>query len=149
MLEATWSWPELGPEGSDVSGYIEIQGSTGTVTGYMDEQGQDYLRVHSRLNGERLIPIEGADSDTVSIQAEIENFVKSIQSGVPSILDAGVGAGVIGVLNCAQLSELRGRVTVTFDKLADFSQHYAQNASDPWKAGDHIISALYAPYRQS
>jgi predicted dehydrogenase len=41
-LEATWTWPEWGRDGSDVRGYIEIVGSEGTVTGYVDEADRDF-----------------------------------------------------------------------------------------------------------
>jgi len=149
VIEATWAWPELGRDGSDVHGYIEVEGSRGTVTACVDENARDYLRVVSRTFGERIIPVEGALSEAGSFRLEIDNFVKSIRAGVPSILNANVAAGGIRMINSAQLSELRGRVTITPEELMEFSREYAEAASDPWKGGDQIISALYAPFRVS
>ena len=147
VIEATWSWPELGPDGSDVHGYIEVEGSTGTVTACVDESGQDYLRIRTRSYGERKLLVEAAQSEVGSFHAEIDNFVKSIQAGVPSILNAEVAAGGIAMINSAQLSQLRGRVSITPADLARFSQELAADAPDPWQAGDRIIAALYAPFK--
>ena len=147
VIEATWAWPELGKDGSDVHGYIEVQGSTGTVTACVDDQGQDYLRVVSRTFGERNIYVEGALSEAGSFRAEIDNFVKSIRAGVPSILNANVAEGGIRMINSAQLSELRGRVAITPDELMQFSRDQAAAAADPWQGGDEIIRALYNPFK--
>jgi predicted dehydrogenase len=149
VIEATWAWPELGKDGSDVHGYIEVEGSKGTVTACVDEHGQDYLRVVSRTFGERIIHVEEALSEAGSFRAEIDNFVKSIRAGVPSILNADVAAGGIRMINSAQLSELRGRVAITPDELAQFSREQAAAASNPWQGGDRIITALYTPFRMS
>lgn len=147
VIEATWAWPELGKDGSDVHGYIEVEGSKGTVTALVDEERRDYLRVVSRTFGERRIYVEEALSEAGSFRAEIDNFVKSIRAGVPSILNADVAAGGIRMINSAQLSELRGRVTVTPDELTQFSREQAAAASDPWLGGDQIIRTLYAPFQ--
>ena len=149
VIEATWAWPELGRDGSDVHGYIEVEGSTGTVTACVDENGQDYLRVVSRTFGERIIHVEDALSEAGSFRAEIDNFVKSIRAGVPSILNAEVAAGGICMINSAQLSELRGRVAITADELMQFSRERAAEASDVWQGGDNIIQTLYAAFRAS
>lgn len=147
VIEATWAWPELGRDGSDVHGYIEVEGSKGTVTACVDESGHNFLRVVSRTFGERIIEVEDALSEAGSFHAEIDNFVKSIRAGVPSILNADVAAGEIGMINSAQLSELRGRVAVTPDVLIKFSEEQVADASDAWQGGDQIISTLYAPFR--
>jgi predicted dehydrogenase len=146
VIEATWSWPELGPESSDVRGYIEIEGSKGTVTGFVDENDRDFLRVRSRGFGERLIPVQSTLSESGSFQDEINNFIMAIRASVPSMLNASVGAGIINMLNCAQLSELRGRVSITPRELEAFSRETAGKALDAWQAGDQIISTLYAPF---
>jgi predicted dehydrogenase len=147
VIEATWAWPELGRDGSDVHGYIEVEGSTGTVTACVDEEGHDYLRVVSRTFGERIIQVEDALSEAGSFRAEIDNFVKCIRAGVPSILNAEVAAGGIGMINSAQLSQLRGRVAITLDDLTKFSKKQIVGSMDPWQAGDQIIRALYASFR--
>jgi predicted dehydrogenase len=147
VIEATWSWPELGPRGDSLHGYIEIRGSTGTVTGCVDEQDQDYLRIRPHAGGERLIPIDAVLPERESFQAEIDNFVHCVQAGEPSILNEDVGVGVMSVLNAAQLSELHGRVAVTPQDVAEFSQQVAGDAPDPWQGGDRIIAALAEPYQ--
>ncbi len=149
VIEATWAWPELGKDGSDVHGYIEVEGSKGTVTACVDENQHDYLRVVSRTFGERIIHVEEALSEAGSFRAEIDNFVKSIRAGVPSILNADVAAAGIRMINSAQLSELRGRVTITPEELMQFSRDQVKAASDAWQGGDQIISTLYAPFRVS
>jgi predicted dehydrogenase len=147
VIEATWAWPELGKDGSDVHGYIEVEGSKGTVTACVDDNGHDYLRVVSRTFGERIIHVEEALSEAGSFRAEIDNFVKSIRAGVPSILNADVAAGGIRMINSAQLSELRGRVTITPEELMQFSREQVAAASDAWQGGDQIIRTLYAPFK--
>jgi predicted dehydrogenase len=147
VIEATWAWPELGRDGSDVHGYVEVEGSTGTVTACVDEHGHNFLRVLSRTFGERIIHVEDALSEAGSFRAEIDNFVKSIHAGVPSILNADVAAGGIRMINSAQLSELRGRVTIVPDDLTRFSEEQASTAPDTWQGGDRIIRALYAPFQ--
>ncbi len=149
VIEATWAWPELGRDGSDVHGYIEVEASKGTVTACVADKGQDYLRVVSRTFGERNIYVEEALSEASSFRAEIDNFVKSIRAGVPSILNADVAAGGIRMINSAQLSELRGRLSITPEELMQFSREQVAAASDPWQGGDRIISTLYAPFRVS
>ncbi len=138
VIEATWAWPELGRDGSDVHGYIEVEGSTGSVTACVDENGHNFLRVVSRTFGERIIHVEDALSEAGSFRAEIDNFVKSIRAGVPSILNAEVAAGGIGMINSAQLSELRGRVAITSDELIKFCKEQSTDASDAWQGGDRI-----------
>jgi len=137
----------LGRDGSDVHGYIEVEGSTGTVTACVDENNHNYLRVVSRTFGERIIHVEDALSEAGSFRAEIDNFVKSIRAGVPSILNADVAAGGIRMINSAQLSELRGRVAITSDEVMQFSREQVVGVSDAWQGGDQIIRALYAPFR--
>ena len=128
-------------------GYIEVKGSEGTASGYVDEEGRDYLLITHRPSGERWIPVETVLSERESFQDEIDNFVKSIQAGVPTILNADVGVGVMAILDSAKLSELRNRVSVTPEDLAEFSREVSGGASDPWEGSDRIITALMEPYR--
>ncbi len=126
-----------------------MEGSKSTVTACVDESGHDYLRVVSRTFGERMIHVDDALSEAGSFRGEIDNFVKSIQAGVPSILNAEVAAGGIRMINSAQLSELRGRVAIKPDELMEFSEEQTTGEADPWKSGDQIIRALYAPFHVS
>jgi hypothetical protein len=146
-IEATWTWPDWGKNGSDVRGYIEIQGSVGSVTGFVDEQDRDFLRVTNRAFGERLLPITSAHTEDESFKDEISNFINCIRLGKQSILNAEIGATVIKLINCAQLSELRGRVSVTPQELEAYTRDLAASAPDPWRAGDIIATTLNAPHR--
>lgn len=149
VVEATWTWPELGENGSDVRGYIEVEGSLGSVTGYVDELDQDFLRVRLRGFGERLLPVPAAETEEESMRTEITNFIQCIREGKASLLNADLAAGVIQVINCAQLSELRGRVSITPAELMEFSQQVAYGIANPQQAGDQIALALNAPHRLS
>ena len=53
------------------------------------------------------------------------------------------------MINSAQLSELRGRVTITPNELTKFSEEQVMGATNLWQGGDQIIRALYAPFRVS
>lgn len=149
VVEATHAYPDLGPNGNDVRGYIEVLGSTGTASGYVDDQDRHYIRVRNRVFGERLIALEAAATERESFQGEIRNLVECIAAGVPSILNAKVGASVMAILTSAQLSELRGRKHVTIDEMAEFSRQTAGDAPDPWQGADRIVAALMEPYRST
>lgn len=149
IIEATWAWPELGRDGSDVHGYLEIEGSTGTATAEVDAEGRDIVRVRSRAFGERLIPLVSTAPESDSFRLEIINFVKSIRAGIPSLLNADIAATGIGILNAALLSEVRGRQTVTLQEVADFCQEQAADAPDILQGGDRIVRALYRTFRAS
>lgn len=146
-IEATWTWPDWADNGSDVRGYIEVTGSLGSVTGYVNEQDEDFLKVTHRVFGERLLPVESAHTEDVSFRDEIANFIECIRAGKPSILNADIAAAVIRTINCAQLSELRGRVSVTAKDLEAWSRKLARDAADVWEAGDRIAVAINAPHR--
>ena len=146
-IEATWTWPDFGRDGSDVRGYIKIEGSLGTVTGCVDEGDQDFLLVRRRDFGERRLPISGARTEEASFHDEITNFLQCVRIDQPSILNAEVATGVMQVINCAQLSELRGRVSVSPTHLEQFCQDIAAGIGDPLEAGDEIVLSLNAPYR--
>ncbi len=149
IIEATWAWPELGRDGSDVHGYLEVEGSKGTVTAEVDAEGREILRVRRRAFGERLIFPENAAPEDDSFRLEITNFVRSIQAGIPSLLNADIAAAGIGILNAALLSEMRGRRAVTLQEVADFCQEQAVGAPDVWQGGDQIARALYRSFRAS
>jgi predicted dehydrogenase len=142
-IEATWTWPDWGKNGSDVRGFIEIQGSEGSVTGYVDEQDNDFHRAF----GERLLPIPSAHTEDESFKDEISNFINCIRSGRQSFLTADIGATVIKLINCAQLSELRERIAVTPADLEAFTRDLAADTPAIWQAGDKIALALNAPHR--
>ncbi len=146
-IETSWTWPDWSDNGSDVRGYVEVNGSLGSVTGYVDENDNDFLKVTHRVFGERLLPVESAHTEDVSFRDEIANFIECIRAGQPSILNAQIAATVIRSLNCAQLSELRGRVSVSAKDLETWSRKQAQGAADVWEAGDRIAVAINAPHR--
>jgi predicted dehydrogenase len=146
-IEATWTWPDWSDNGSDVRGYIEVNGSLGSVTGHVNEKDEDFLKVTSRVFGERLLPVESAHTEDISFRDEIANFINCIRAGKASILNADIAAAVIRTINCAQLSELRGRVSVTAKDLETWSRKLAKDAADVWEAGDRIAVAINEPHR--
>jgi predicted dehydrogenase len=146
-IEATWTWPDWADNGSDVRGYIEVTGSLGSVTGFVNEKDEDVLKVTGHALGERLLPIESAHTEDISFRDEIGNFIECVRAGKPSLLNADIAAAVIRTLNCAQLSELRGRVSVSARDLEAWSRKMAKGAADVWEAGDRIAVAINEPHR--
>lgn len=145
VIEATWSWPDLFPNGTDVNGYIEAQGSIGTATVcYEDER--DFIRVSLRNFGERIIPVRAIASERESFEGEIKSFFRSIYTHSQPMLNATIGAEITAILNSAQLSELRGRHSVTLESLKEFSSKLAKATEDPWKGADLIVRELTTPY---
>ena len=101
-IEASWSWSELGTPSSGPRGYILVEGSEGTVTGYVDEvNDRDYLKVTRYGFGEKLIQVPTVKPERESVEGEIRNFVECVRSGVPSMLNEDVGLGVMEVLGSA------------------------------------------------
>jgi predicted dehydrogenase len=145
VIEATWARPELGRDGSDVHGYIEVEGTEGSVRTHIDEEGRDCLRITSRVFRERLIPVKAVHQEEEYFQAEFINFAQSIRHRRPSILNAHIGEGVIRLLNSAQFSELRGRKAVTLKDTEAFSAVLSEGARDPWEAGIASRSSSTSP----
>lgn len=145
FIEATWTWPRLASDSSDVRGYVEITGSEGMATGYFDEQDNEFIKVRNPVFGEKLIPVQSVGSEEYSFIGEINNFVHCVREGRPSILNAGVSAGIIKILNCAQLSELKGRVSVPVAEIESFSGGFG--SGDIWTVGDRVALALNAPHK--
>lgn len=148
VIEATWAWPELGPDGSDVKGYIEVEGSEGSVSAVFDEEGREYVKVTNRVFGERWLPIKSYASEDLSFEDEISNLYRSVDTGQESMLNAERGVQIVKVINCAQLSELRGRKSVTFADLEAFTAEVAGEENDVLKIGDRMAQLLNEPYRK-
>ena len=147
MLEATWSWPDFSDNASDVRGYIRIDGTEGTITSYFDQDDNEFVRVEGMVSGERLIPIKSYRSETLSFRDEIINFIRCIRSGKQSMIDADLGVVTMQIIGAAQLSELRGRKSVTFDELAEFFSTFDDGSGDMQKIGDKIALELTKPFR--
>ena len=153
FMEATWSWPDLAENASDVHGWFLIEGSEGRITGYFDEEDREYIVVRRNGFGERRIPIQSYRSETLSFRDEIQSFLRSIELRRPSILDAATCAATIRVINAAQLSELEGRKSVGMDELDRFLRGFdASGESEKsietlMDVGDRIALKLTEPYR--
>ena len=146
-IEATWSWSELGTPSSGPRGYILVEGTEGTVTGYVDEANdRDYLKVTRYGHGEKLIQVPTVKPERESVEGEIRNFVECVRSEVPSILNEDVGLGVMEILGSAYLSELRGRVAVSPGEFREFAQEVGSKYSSDMEAGAAIVSTLMKPY---
>jgi predicted dehydrogenase len=147
-IETTWTWPDWSDNGGDVRGFIEVQGSLGTVTGFVNEKDEDFVKITRRgFTGERLLPIESACSKGISFHNEITNFIECMRAGTPSLLNVEVAAAVIRTINCAQLSELRGRISITGKDLEIWSRKIAKDSPNPWEAGDRIAVVINAPHQ--
>ncbi len=147
IIEATWAQPELGRDGSDVHGYVEIEGTTGSIRAHVNSEGEDILRVTNRVFGTRDFPIQSIRSEEESFRGEFDNFAECIREARSSVLNAEIGEGIIRILNTAQLSELKGRISVAPAELEKFSEELAAGASSPWDAGERIAKALTESYR--
>jgi predicted dehydrogenase len=147
VIEATWAEPEMAHDGSDVHGYVEVQGDEGSIRTACDDQGEDCLMVSSSFFGERDILVKDIQSEGESIRTEITNFVESIRANTDSVLNAKIGEKTIQILNMAQLSELTGRISVTAADLESFCAEVVQGDHNPWEAGDRISVELTRPYR--
>ncbi len=147
VIETTWAYPEFGRDSSDTSGFLVIRGSEGTITGYFDENGQEYVRISRYAGGEFSFPIKSYTSEAMSFTEEIRNFCICISEQHEPFLNAEKGAGTIKVINMAQLSELYGRKTVTVEEFDHFVKE--QQAGTPLETGDQMASVLTAPYRFS
>ncbi|MFS0862138.1 Gfo/Idh/MocA family protein [Fredinandcohnia sp. 179-A 10B2 NHS] len=146
VIEATWSWPELGKDGSDVRGYIEVQGSEGTATLVFDEDDQEFIKITNRMYGERWLPIKSYASEDLSFEDELYHFYKTLVTGSSSLLDAEKGAMIVKLINCAQLSELRERKSITPGELEEFTNEIVDGIDDFLVAGDKISKVLNKPY---
>ncbi|MDR1621881.1 MAG: Gfo/Idh/MocA family oxidoreductase [Synergistaceae bacterium] len=152
FIESTWSWPDLAENGSDVRGWLMVEGSEGRITGCFDEEDREYIVAHRYGFGERRIPIQSYRSETLSFRDEIQSFVRSVELKVPSLLDAVTCAKTIRVINAAQLSELRGRRSVNMTDLDEFLRGFGSPDDDIAKimeAGDRIALKLTEPYRMT
>ena len=147
MLEATWSWPDFGSNASDVHGFIRIDGTEGQITSHFDADDNEFIRISSYTGGERLIPIQSYRSETLSFRDEIVNFIRSIRSENESMIDAAIGAETAKIITAAQISELRGRVSVRMDEVPDFCHQFDNGSGGMLEIGDAIALELTKPYR--
>ena len=146
IIEATWSYPELGTKSSSVSSFIRIQGSEGQATGYTDENGEEFIRVERYGFGEKLVPIN-CPSDEIAYANEIKNFIECVRNNEASIIDEQVGLGIMEIIGSAYLSELKGRAAVTTEEFKGFCKDLAAGAPDQETAILTIVKALMEPYR--
>ncbi|NMB13590.1 MAG: Gfo/Idh/MocA family oxidoreductase [Firmicutes bacterium] len=146
IIEATWSYPELGTKSSSVSSFIRVQGSEGQATGYTDEEGNDFIKVERYGFGEKLIPVYGSD-DEIAYANEIKNFIECVRHNTTSIIDEEVGLRIMEVIGSAYLSELRDRQAVTPEEFRAFCEDLAAGAPDEETATLRIIKALMEPYK--
>ncbi|WP_167859688.1 Gfo/Idh/MocA family protein [Paenibacillus cymbidii] len=147
VIEATWSWPDLAENGSDVKGYIEVQGSKGSVTSVFDENDKEYLKITDRFFGERLIPIKSYMSEDLSFEDEMVHFCRTIEQGAESLLNAERGATIIKMINGAQLSELNRRQSVSLDEVEAFTRQFDRDGRSVLEVADRIAIAFNEPHR--
>lgn len=143
VIEATWAYPEFARFSSDSHGYVFIRGTEGTVSGFFDDAGQEYVRIERYAGGEFQFPIKTYASEDQSFREEIRNFCACIVSKKQPILGAETGAKTIRTINMAQLSEQLGRKTVTVEEFEAFASQ--QRCDTPLETGDAIAACLARP----
>ncbi len=146
IIEATWSYAELGNKSGSTNSFIRIQGSEGQATGFTDENGQDFIKIEKYGYGEKLIPVQGK-TDAIAYTNEIKNFIECVRNNKPSIINESVGIGIMEILGSAYLSELKGRSPVTIEDYRAFCQEIASQEQDHEAAILAIIEALMEPYK--
>lgn len=149
VIEATWSWPELGELGSDVAGYLEVRGTDGAILGYVNEKGQNCLRISRYGCGEHVLLVPPTRSERESFLAEIRNFVECIRAHKVSVLNEGVASEVAAVLGAVYLSELRGRIPVAIDEYKRFCLEELERTGNVETSVMSIIEKLTQSYRGS
>lgn len=142
IVEATWSWPELGEDGSDVSGYIKIEGSEGELLGYKDKAGKNWIKVMGIGYKKNLIEIPETVPELDSFKAGIKSFLCCVREGKKSLLSEEVGAGVMEILGSVYLSEAKGRTTVTVEEFREFSNGMSKKYKDDEELQMAIIQYL-------
>ena len=147
VIEATWSWPELGKVGSDVTGYIEVKGSEGDILGYIDERGDSCLKVSKRGWGENILKVPTTTSERESFRAEIRNFSQCIYENKLSILNEYVAEEVTAALGAVYLSELSGRITISLEEFKNFCREEAKGEESKEEAISKIIAKLTQKYK--
>jgi len=146
VIEATWSWPELSERSDSTRGYILVEGTEGSITGYVDEENRDFLKVTRYGYGEKLIRVRTVVAEKDSHEKQICNFIQCVRSGKRSALNEDAGLGVMEILGSAYLSEVRGRRTVTPAGFRQFSQEIASKYVDAASGGLAIVQALMQPF---
>ena len=138
-IEASWSGP-LKENNS-----LDLIGSDGEATRFVDENGKDFLKITRTSFGHslRLLPKEIAELD--SIKRGIQNFVMCVKEGKSSISNEEVAIGVMEILGSAYLSELRGRVSITPHEFREFCEETANK--HPEDAPSAITKELMKPYQ--
>jgi predicted dehydrogenase len=147
IVEATWSWPELGERGDSTRGYILVEGTEGSITGYVDTENRDFLKITRYGYGEKLVQVQSVTAEKDSHEKQIRNFIECVRSGQRSVLNEDVGLGIMEILGSAYLSEVRGRKPVTPAEFRQFSEEVASQYTDDASGGLAIVQALMQPYR--
>ncbi len=146
IIEATWSGPELGDSGSDVGGYIRIEGSDGELVGCCDAEGQDHIKVRYAGGNKKLIRVPQTVSEIDPIEKEIRNFVSCVREKSSSILNEAVGVSVMEILGSAYLSEVHGRSAVTLQEFRKFNDTIASSHKGKREVATAIIYSLMEPF---
>jgi predicted dehydrogenase len=146
IIEATWSYPELGEKSSSTNSFLRIQGSEGQAIGFTDENGRDYIKVEKYGYGSRLIPVN-CPTDEIAYRNEIKNFIQCVRNKRESVINHKVGLKIMEVMGSAYLSELKGRKAVTIEDFRNFCSDLASKEQDREAAILRIVETLMEPYQ--
>lgn len=146
IIEATWSWPELGEESSSVSGFIRIQGSNGELTGYRDKEGADWIKISGIEHKDKLMRVPETVPEIDSIRGEIRSFLSCVRQNKKPVLNERVGLGVMQVLGSAYLSEVRDRKTITLEEFRRFNHELSSKYKSDEELENAVVDFLMKPY---
>lgn len=146
VIEATWSWPELGEDSGSVSGFIRIQGSNGELTGYRDKERADWIKISGIEHKDKLMRVPETDPEIDSIRGEIRSFLSCARQNKKPVLNEKVGLGVMQVLGSAYLSEVRDRKTITLKEFRRFNHELSSKYKSDEELENAVVDFLMKPY---
>jgi predicted dehydrogenase len=156
FLESSWSGNELGCVERPYNQWLRIEGSSGVLTSFRDDAGEEYLRVqrwaHSadsaRARGaEEVYPVEKDDRAKANFDRGITDFITRVSGGLPPLAGAAFAADVIAVTGAAYLSNLRDGRAITLDEFRQHARAVRAGHADDRSAEAALIEELMAPFR--
>jgi len=125
----------------DIKGYVKVCGTEGELLSEIDEEGHVALRVLKYGAGESIIKVPETESESVSFQAEIRNFLVSVLEDKESVLNQTRGAEIMAVLGSAYLSNVR-KQAVTLDGFKDYVNSFKGHDDVDQKLIDVFMQSL-------
>lgn len=141
VIEATWSWAELGPRSDDIKGYVNIHGTKGQLLSGVDDNNNVVIKLLQYGIGEKTIQVPETSSESHSFNAEIRNFLVSVLKKKESLLNEAIGAEVMAVLGSVYLANVKGH-GITVQEFKDFVSSFQGEDSVDQKLIDIFMQPL-------